>query len=393
MKNIVPVLTVALLLAACGKQEEQAPPPPPQVGFVTLQPQSVTLTTELPGRTSAFETSDVRPQVNGLVLARLFQEGDTVRQGQPLYRIDPTPYQAQVASARAALARARAAIASSRALQRRYGELVKINAISKQDYENATTTAQQAQADVAAQQAALRAAQIDLARTTIRAPISGRIGRSAFTTGALVTAAQTEPLATIQRIDPMFVDIQQSSADLLRLRQQIMAGAVTRGGPQSARVRLKLEDGSTYPVEGTLQFADVTVDPTTGSQAIRARFANANGLLLPGMFARAEMVQGTQGSALLVPQRGVSRDEKGQATVMVVGQGNKVEARIVQATRAIGDNWLVTGGVKQGDKVIVEGAQNLQPGAQVNPVPYNPNAKPAPPQGGQPQGQATGEAK
>ncbi len=396
MKNIVPAVTIALflapLLAACGQQEEQAPPPPPPVGFVVLQPQAVTLTTELPGRTSAFETSDVRPQVNGLVLARLFDEGDFVRQGQPLYRIDPTPYQAQVASARAALARARAAIASSRALQRRYGELVKINAISRQDYENAITTAQQATADVAAQQAALRSAQIDLARTTIRAPISGRIGRSAFTTGALVTAAQTEPLATIQRIDPMFVDIQQSSADLLRLRQQIMAGAISRGGPQSARVRLKLEDGSTYPVEGTLQVADVTVDPATGSQAIRARFANPNGLLLPGMFARAEMVEGTQGSALLVPQRGVSRDEKGQATVMLVGAGNKAEPRVVQATRVIGDNWLVSGGVKAGDKVIVEGAQNLQPGAQVNPAPFNPNAKPAAPQGN-PQQQAQGQAK
>ncbi len=220
----------------------------------------MTLSSELPGRTSAYETSDVRPQVNGLVLARLFQEGDMVRQGQPLYRIDSSPYEAQVASARAALTRARAAIASSNALARRYGELVKINAISRQDFENATTSAQQAQADVAAQAAALRTAQIDLGRTTVKAPITGRIGRSTFTTGALVTAAQTEPLSVIQRLDPIYVDIQQSSADLLKLRQQILAGQVSRDRAD-ARVRLKLEDGTSYGPEGTLKFTDVTVDP------------------------------------------------------------------------------------------------------------------------------------
>lgn len=385
MKNIVPALAVTLFLAGCGNPEQPPAPPPPQVGFVVLQPQSVTLTTELPGRTSAFETSEVRPQVNGLVLARLFAEGDVVRQGQPLYRIDGTPYQAQVASARAGLARARAAIASSRALARRYGELVRINAISKQDFENATTGARQAEADVAAQQAALRSAEIDLGRTTVRAPISGRIGRSSFTTGALVTAAQTEPLATIQRLDPMFVDIQQSSADLLRLRQQILAGSISRGGPQAARVRLTLEDGSTYPVEGTLQFADVTVDPATGTQAIRARFPNPRGLLLPGMFVRAVLVQGTQGSALLVPQRSVSRDEKGNPTVLVVGPDNKLAPRVLQTTRTVGDNWIVTGGLKPGERVVIEGAQLLQPGAQVTPVPYKPGA--SPPQAGQPQGQ------
>ena len=387
MKNIVPAVTIALFLAACGKNEEQAaPPPPPPVGFVALQPQAVTLTTELPGRTSAFETSEVRPQVNGIVLARLFGEGDSVRQGQPLYRIDPTPYQAQVASARAALARARAAIASSRALARRYGELVRINAISRQDFENATTSAQQAQADVAAQTAALRSAQIDLARTTIRAPISGRIGRSAFTTGALVTAAQTAPLATIQRIDPMFVDIQQSSADLLRLRQQILAGELARGG-DAARVQLLLEDGTTYPQEGKLKFADVTVDPATGSQVIRAVFGNARGLLLPGMFARARLVEGTRDNAMLVPQRAVSRDEKGNPTVLVVGGDNKLALRVIQTTRTTGDNWIVTGGLKPGERVVVEGAQLLQPGAPVTPVPYKPGGP------GQGQGQGQGQGK
>jgi len=391
------LLLAALLLASCGGGEQQAAPPPgpPQVGVIEVRQQAVTLSNELPGRTSAYETSEVRPQVNGLVLARLFQEGDFVRAGQPLYRIDPSPYQAQVASAQAAVARARAAITSSQALARRYGELVKINAISRQDFENATTSAQQAQADVAAQQAALRTAQIDLGRTTVRAAISGRIGRSTFTTGALVTAAQTEPLTTIQRLDPIYVDIQQSSADLLRLRQQILSGALSRGGG-AARVKLKLEDGSDYGPEGTLKFADVTVDPATGSQVIRAQFANSRGLLLPGMFVRAVLVEGTQANAMLVPQRGVSRDEKGNPTVLVVGAGDKVEMRVLTAPRTIGDNWLVTAGLKLGDRVIVEGAQNLRPGTAVKAVPYNPNA--AAPQGaaqggGQPGAAAAGQAK
>ncbi len=371
-----------LALAACGQGGEQAQqqgaPGPTPVGFVTLTEQPVTLTTELPGRTTAFETSEVRPQVNGLVRARLFTEGDYVRQGQPLYRIDPAPYEAQVASARAALARAQAGTGSSAALARRYGELVRINAIARQEYENAVTASNQTRADVAAQQAALRQAQIDLGRTTIRAPISGRIGRSVFTTGALVSAAQAEPLATIQRLDPVFVDIQQSSADLLRLREQVMAGSLSRG--QNARVRLRLESGSVYPVEGTLRFADVTVDPTTGSQTIRAVFPNPNGLLLPGMFVRAELVEGVQAQGILVPQRAVTRDERGRATVMIVGRGDRAEPRIIQTSRTIGDAWLVTGGVRPGDRVIVEGAMMLRPGMPVRPRPFGsrPAAGPAP---------------
>jgi membrane fusion protein (multidrug efflux system) len=391
----VAVLALALALAACGgggdQQQQQAPQGPPTVGYVVVSQQPVTLTTELPGRTTAYETSEVRPQVNGLVLERLFVEGDVVRKGQPLYRIDPAPYQAQVASAQAALTRARASIASSGALARRYGELVKINAIARQELENAQTTAQQARADVAAQQAALRTAQIDLARTTIRAPITGRIGRSVFTTGALVSAAQTNALATIQRIDPVYVDIQQSSADLLKLRQQIISGQVTRDG--NARVKLKLEDGSEYGSQGVLRFADVTVDPTTGSQVIRALFPNPNGLLLPGMFVRAALIEGIRSDAMLVPQRAVSRDEKGQATVMVIGADNKVQPRTLQTTRTVGDNWLVTGGVKPGDKIIVEGGMMLRPGMPVQGKPWNPNAKPAgaPPQQGQ--AQAPAQAK
>ena len=380
----VAVLVLATALAACGggQPQQQAPQGPPTVGYVVVREQPVTLTSELPGRTTAYETSQVRPQVNGLILQRLFVEGDMVRKGQPLYRVDPAPYEAQVASARAALARARAAIASSAALARRYNELVKINAIARQDLENAQTAAQQARADVAAQQAALRTAQIDLARTVIRAPITGRIGRSVYTTGALVSAAQTDALATIQRLDPIYVDIQQSSADLLKLRQQIMTGQLLRDG--NARVSLKLEDGSAYGPQGTLRFADVTVDPTTGSQVIRALFPNPDGLLLPGMFVRASLAEGTKQNAMLVPQRAVSRDEKGQATTMVVGADGKVQARMLQTNRTIGDNWLVTGGIKPGDKVIVEGGMMLRPGMPVQGKPWNPNA----PAAGAPQGGA-----
>ncbi len=376
MRKIAPAFAAVLLLSACGQGAPQQQGPA-QVSVVTLRSQPVTLTTELPGRTVAYETSEVRPQVNGLILARLFEEGDSVRQGQPLYRIDPQPYQAAEASARAALARAKAAIASTAALAKRYGELIKINAVARQDYENAVTQAQQAQADVAAQEAALRSARIDLTRTTIRAPISGRIGRSDFTTGALVTAAQANPLATIQRLDPVYVDVQQSSAEVLKLRQQIMSGQIAREGG-AARVRLKLEDGSTYPIEGELKFTDVSVDPTTGSQAIRIRFANPHGLLLPGMYVRAQLVEGTQARGLLVPQRAVGRDERGHATVMVVGKGDKVESRVIQTNRTVGDSWLVTGGLNDGDRIIIEGGMMLRPGMPVKATPYSPKADAAP---------------
>jgi len=366
------LVTLLLVLSACGQGAQQgqngAAPPPTAVGFVTVQEQPVALSTELPGRTNAYESSEVRPQVNGLIRARLFTEGDLVRAGQPLYRIDPAPYLAQVASARAALARARASIASSAALARRYGELVKINAIARQEYENAQAAAAQAQADVAAQEAALKSAQIDLERTTVRAPIAGRIGRSVYTTGALVSAQQANALTTIQRLDPIYVDIQQSSADLLRLREQLMAGQVASNG--ETRVKLRLETGSLYPEEGTLRFADVTVDPSTGSQTIRVLVGNRTGLLLPGMFVRAVLPQGTQSRAILVPQRAVGRDERGNPTVMVVAAGNKAELRVIATTRTQGDNWIVSSGLKPGDKVIVEGGMMLRPGMPVNPSPF-----------------------
>lgn len=379
MNTRTPAIGLALILAGCGGSQQQqagAPQGPPEVTVVTVTEQPVTLSTELPGRTAAYETSEVRPQVNGLILARLFQEGDTVRAGQPLYRVDPAPYQAQVASARAAVTRAQAAIASTAALARRYGELVRINAISRQEAENATTGAQQARADVAAQQAALRNAQIDLARTTIRAPISGRIGRSTFTTGALVSAAQTEPLTTIQKLDPVFVDIQRSSAEVLNLRQQIMNGDLSRGSG-AARVRLRLENGTVFPEEGTLRFTDVTVDPATGSQVLRAVFPNRRGLLLPGMYVRAELIEGTKSNGLLVPQRAVSRDEKGNATALVVGADGKLQPRTLTAPRTVGQDWLVTSGLRPGDKVVIEGAMMLRPGMQVKAVPYRPGQQSA----------------
>jgi len=394
MKTSVTALAAVLVLSACGngRDQQQGPPPTPTVSVVEVQPQAVTLTTELPGRINAFETSEVRPQVNGLIRARLFEEGDQVRAGQPLYRIDAAPYEAQVASANAALGRARAATGSTAALAQRYGQLVGINAISRQEAENARTSANQAVADVAAQRAAVRAAQVDLGRTVIRAPISGRIGRSLFTVGALASASQTQALATIQRIDPVFVDIQQSSADLLRLRQQLLAGELSRGG-QAARVRLRLEDGSLYPVEGRLKFADVSVDPATGSQVLRAVFPNPRGLLLPGMFARAELVQGTENDALLVPQQAVNRDEKGNPTVLVVGRDGKLAQRVLTASRTVGENWIVTGGLRAGERVVMEGAQMLQPGAQVKAVPFRRGGQPGAQAQGQPQGQSPAQSQ
>jgi membrane fusion protein (multidrug efflux system) len=380
MKVVAPAMGLALLLASCSSQPQQPTAGPPQVSVVTIKTSPITLTTELPGRISAAETSEVRPQVNGLVTARLFEEGDYVRAGQALYRIDAAPYEAQVASAQASLARAQAAVASTAGLARRYQELVKINGVSQQELEDAQTSAQQAEADVQAQVAALRTAQIDLARTTVRAPISGRIGRSSFTVGALVTASQASPLATIQRIDRVYVDIPQSSADLLKLRQQIASGALSRDA-NGARVKLVLEDGSTYGQDGTLQFADVTVDADTGSQNIRAIFNNPDGLLLPGMFARAVLVEGSTSNAILAPQRAVSRDAKGGASVMVVGADGKLQPRPITTNRTVGQDWMVTSGLQPGDRVVVEGAQNLMPGTPVKASPYQaggaPSGKPA----------------
>lgn len=370
--GVLLLLLIAYLLFVPKAAPQMPPPGPSPVGVIVVTEQPVSLTTELPGRTAAFETSEVRPQVNGIVLKRLFTEGDFVSAGQPLYQIDPSSYRAGVTNARGALASARATIASTQALARRYGELVKINAISKQDYENALAAAQQARANVTTQSGVLQAAEVDLSRTTIRAPISGRIGISASTTGALVTAQQAAPLTTIQRLDPIYVDIQQSSAELLKLRQQMLAGQLSG---DATPVQLILETGSTYPVVGQLRFADVTVDPSTGSQTIRAVFPNPQRLLLPGMFVRARLTQGIQSRGMLVPQAAVSRDPRGRPTVLVVGPGSKAMVRIIEADQAVGDNWLVTSGLKPGEKVIVEAGPLLQPGAPVTPQPWHPSGK------------------
>ena len=358
-----------LLLAAYlmfGRAGDAAPPPPgpTPVGVLVVTEQPVTLSTELPGRTSPYETSDVRPQVDGIILARLFTEGDYVQAGQPLYRIDPVTYEARVASARAAVARAQASTIGAEGQARRYAELLKRNFVSRQNYDDALSAAGTARADVTAQRATLRSAEIDLARTTIRAPISGRIGRSISTAGALVSAAQENALTTIQRLDPIYVDIQQSSADVLRLREQVLAGEVAK---DTAPVRLQLETGSMYPTVGALRFADVTVDPATGSQTIRAVFPNPQRLLLPGMFVRAQLGQGIQARGILVPQRAVSRDERGRPTVLIVGAKNMAELRVIAADRTIGNSWLVTGGLKPGDKVIVDAGPLVRPGAPVQP--------------------------
>lgn len=367
--GVVLLLLIAAYFLDFWPAKPQPPPPgPTPVGVIVISEQPVALTTELPGRTAAFETSEVRPQVDGIIRARLFAEGDYVRAGQPLYRIDSAIYEARVANARAALAKARASTIGADAQVRRYAALVKRNFVSPQLYDNAISASGAARADVAAQAAALRSAEIDLARTVVRAPISGRIGRSVSTTGALVKAAQDDALTTIQRLDPIYVDIQQSSSDLLRLREQSSAGRIAS---DKAPVRLKLETGSTYPLVGSLRFADVTVDPATGSQTLRAVFPNPQNLLLPGMFVRGELAQGVQSRAMLVPQRAVGRDERGRPTVMVVGKGNQSELRIVAADRTVADNWLVTSGLKPGDKVIVEGGPLLRPGIAVKPQPWH----------------------
>ena len=372
VQQILILAALVMLMLAIGwlllgnNQAPQGPPPgPAPVGVIVVKEEPVTLTAELPGRTAAFETSEVRPQVDGIIRARLFTEGDYVRQGQPLYRIDPVTYEARVASARAALARARASIIAAEGQERRYAELVKRGFVSRQLYDNALSAVGEARADVEAQKAVVQSAQIDLGRTVVRAPISGRIGRSFYTTGALVKAAQDNALTTIQRLDPIYVDIQQSSADLLRLREQTLAGQVAA---DHAPVRLHLETGSIYPEVGTLSFEDVTVDPATGSQTIRAVFPNSQHLLLPGMFVRGQVSQGMQARGILVPQRAVSRDERGRPTLLVVGKNNMSELRMVEADRSVGESWLVTSGLRPGEKVIVEGGPLLRPNMPVKPA-------------------------
>jgi membrane fusion protein (multidrug efflux system) len=364
--SVAGVALVCFFLTACSK-EEAPPPPVPQVGVVKLAYEPVTLTTELPGRVTARETSEVRPQVSGIVRRRFFEEGGQVSRGDILYEIDDAPYRAALASAKGQLARAQATIDSTGRQAERYRELVSINAVSRQEADNAVATAQQARADVTAQRAAVEAAQINLGFTRVRAPISGRIGRSLTTPGALVQQGQPEPLATIQRLDSVYVDVTQSAAELLDLRASMSGGDVTRAGPDSARVQLQLPNGSAYPIEGRLQFSEASVDPTTGAVILRAVFANPAGILLPGMYVRARLVEGVRNQALLAPQQGVTRNQRGEPIALVVNRENKAEQRKLTLDRAVGNRWIVTAGLRPGDRIIVEGLTNLQPGMTVQP--------------------------
>jgi membrane fusion protein, multidrug efflux system len=365
--GLIFAVAACLQMAACsGDDPKKHAQPTPEAGFIVVRSGPVPLVTELAGRTSAFEVSEVRPQVSGVIRARLFTEGSIVRAGQTLYQIDPSLYHAAVDQARANLANAIASEGSAQAKAERYRPLAQIEAVSKQDYTDARAAANQAHAAVAQQRAALRTAMINLQYTRVPAPISGRIGRSLITTGALVTSGQANPLATIQRLDPIFVDIQQSSTELLALRRALAQGGAI---PTRAQVQLILEDGTLYGATGTLEFAEAVVDPTTGTVTLRARFPNQAGLLLPGMFVRARVAQETVSNGILVPQQGVTHDGNGNATVLLVGPGNKTSTRVVTALRTICDKWLVTAGLNAGDKVIVEGLGRIKPGQTVVPVP------------------------
>jgi RND family efflux transporter MFP subunit len=356
-------LSLAIVaLTACSPTPPPASPPP-KVSVVTLQATPVPITTELPGRVAAFRIADVRPQVNGIILKRFFVEGSEVKAGQQLYQIDPAPYQATYDSAAATLM-------SAHALAQRYRLLVASNAISKQDYDNALA------ADLSAK-AAVEAAHINLVYTRVLSPIPGRSSRSAVTEGALVTANQTTALATVQQIDTVYVDVTQPSSTLLRLKREAAAGQLQQNNAGQTSVRLRLEDGSDYTETGTLQFSEVTVDEGTGSVTIRASFPNPQRLLLPGMFVREEIEEGVQRDALLVPQLGISHDQKGEATALVVGPDNVVQLRTLEADRAVGDKWLVTDGLKSGDRVIIEGLQVAQPGSKVDPQEYQSTQAPS----------------
>jgi membrane fusion protein (multidrug efflux system) len=363
------IFSASLLLSSCSKPKPAGPPQgPPEVGVVTVQPQRVTLTTELSGRTSPQQIAEVRPQVGGIIQKRLFTEGSDVKAGQVLYRIDPASYQAAYASAKAAEARAVANLFSVRLKAGRYQDLVKINAVSQQDNDDAQASLKQAEADVAATKAAVQTAGINLAYTKVTAPISGRIGRSTVTDGALVTASQPSALATIQQLGSMYVDVTQSNTDMIKLKQNLANGILKKS--DSTQVKLLLEDGSAYPLTGTLKFSEVTVDQSTGSVTLRAVFPNPKQALLPGMFVRAVLVEGVNEAAILVPQRGVTRNPKGEAMVMTVGAEEKVEPRPIKVVRTVGDNWLVSDGLKKGDRVILEGLQKARPGTQVKAVPF-----------------------
>jgi membrane fusion protein (multidrug efflux system) len=376
--SVICLLAVGMTAAGCRK----APPPqmgPAEVSTVTMRSERVVLTTDLPGRTAAYMIAEVRPQVNGIIQKRRFEEGSFVKADSLLYQIDPAPYQAAFDQANAALATAEAALPPARSRAERLKGLVEIHAVGQQDYDEAEAALLRADAGVASARAAVESARINLAYTPLKAPISGRTGKSSVTVGALVSAYQPTPLVVIQQLDPIYVDVTQSSADLLRLRKSLASGQLKKA---QSKVKLLLEDGTPYAHEGQLQFRDVTVEPSTGSVVLRMVFPNPEGTLLPGMFARAIVEEGTREKAILVPQQGVTRDAKGNAGALVVSAEGKAEIRPIVADRTIGDRWLVTSGLADGDQVIVEGQLKIRPGMPVKAVPFG--SKPAGPSAGAP---------
>jgi membrane fusion protein (multidrug efflux system) len=360
-----------LLVGGCERGHgQQAPPTPvPEVATVTLSPRQVELTTELPGRTSPYLVSEIRPQVNGIIQKRQFREGSDVKAGQLLYQIDPAPFQVAHDSAKASLGKAQANLPSVRSRAERYKELLVDKAVSRQDYDDAAAVVGQVLAEIEYWKTAVEGARINLGYTRVTAPISGRIGRSNVTDGALVTAYQPTWLATIQQLDPIYVDVTQSSAELLRLKRNLEAGRLSADGENGKKVRLLLEDGTPYPLEGTLQFRDVTVDPATGSFTLRIVVPNPENLLLPGMFVRAVVQEGIAEQAILVPQQGVSRNPKGEPVALIVDEAGTVQQRMLTLNRALGDQWLISAGLASGERVIVEGMLNVRPGAAVKAVP------------------------
>ncbi len=361
-----------LLLAACdgspgsgAGNAAPAAPPPPQVTVATIRHQAAAVTTVLPGRTTAFQVAEVRPQVGGVLRERLFNEGEAVTAGQPLFRIDPAPYQAALETAQAAQARAEASAQSAELTVNRYRPLVRARAVSQQDLDLSEAALRQAQADVASAQAAVDTAQINLGYTVVNSPIAGRTGRSSITVGALVTASQAGPLVTVTQLDPIYVDMTQPSAALLRQRRDVAEGVLRRDSADRTTAVLILEDGTEYPQRGVIQFSEVIVDPGTGSVTLRAVFPNPDGLLMPGMFVRARVEEGTIDQALLVPQQAVTRTPRGEPMAYVVNAEDVVEQRVLKTSRAIGTNWLVTEGLAPGDRVVTEGVQRIRPGAKV----------------------------
>ncbi|UCU99898.1 efflux RND transporter periplasmic adaptor subunit [Acidovorax radicis] len=379
----VAALGISVLAACSGKDSSTQPGAnkaanEPTVGVVVLATENQTLSTELPGRTTAFQNADIRPQINGIIQKRQFTEGSLVKANQPLYQVDPATYEAAQASAQAVLAKAQATARTAQVNAKRNAALVEIDAISRQVFDESQALVQQTQADVAVAQAALEAARINMRYTRILAPISGRIGLSAVTAGALVTANQATALATIQQLDPIYVDITQSSADLLQLRKQWQEGKFTRVDARQAKVRLVLEDGSTYPLEGTLQFTGTAVNPTSGAITLRATFPNPDHFLMPGMYVRAQLATSVAPQALLIPQEAVIRNPAGAPSVQVVEEGNKLVKRPVELGQAVGNRWLVISGVKAGDKVMVDGFQKARLGQTVKPTVVPPREQAAP---------------